>query len=113
MSGRWQIKCPKCDKRFSWTGPMAPPPPCPHCHPESKQPEEPVELTGDVAAVLEQCESLLASIGDLPERASDFAESVGEKVRGIMETIEERRYVTDGQKTALDNIESGVDRWFR
>ena len=67
----------------------------------------------DTEETIAWCESIIDLIDELPERAYEFAESVGEKVRSIMETIEESGRVTEGQITALENIESGVSRWFR
>lgn len=60
---------------------------------------------------IEQCEAILLSVDDLPERAEDFGISIAEKVNDIKAWIEKNEHVTEAQQEALDNMESGVARW--
>jgi len=62
---------------------------------------------------LDQCERILEMVDELPDRAEDFAISVGEKVRDMAKWIEERTVVTDKQKEALDNMQRGCERWLK
>jgi len=62
---------------------------------------------------LDQCERILEMVDELPERAEDFAISVGEKVRDMAKWIEERTVVTEKQKEALDNMQRGCERWLK
>jgi len=62
---------------------------------------------------LELCESILNDLEELPEEAEDFAASVGEKVSGMQEWIEEKDFVTDKMAEALKNMRHAVDRWRR
>lgn len=55
----------------------------------------------------------LALIEELPSRADEFGESVGEKLRDIAETIENTGEVTEGQRTAIENMAGGIRRWIR
>jgi hypothetical protein len=60
---------------------------------------------------IEQCERIMEKIHDVPEAGEDFAASVSEKVDSIWQWIEEHGRVTPKQQEALDNMESGLDRW--
>jgi len=54
--------------------------------------------------ILDRCE-------ELPERAAEFYESVTVKVSGIKETINRYGKVSDKQRSALENMYGGVERW--
>lgn len=56
---------------------------------------------------------LLGTLDDLPERASDFAEGVREKLTGMIEWATDKEHVTPAMQTALENMEAGVSRWER
>ena len=75
-------------------------------------PREELELN-DADDAIEQANNIIEMTGDLPEAGYDFGESVAEKCRSFIEDIERTRRVTPAQQTALDNMESGVCRWFR
>lgn len=62
---------------------------------------------------LDQCQAILDLLDDLPERADDFVQSAGEKVRDIAKWVETNQHVTEKQAAALDNIEAGAERWQR
>ena len=62
---------------------------------------------------VKQCESLLAELADLPERAENFVASAEETVLSIQEWIEEHQHVTPAQTKALYNILSGASKWRR
>jgi len=62
---------------------------------------------------LDLCDTIIGKCEEVPENGEDFAQSVEEKTRDIKATIESSRRVMDGQKTALDNMLSGVERWLR
>ena len=65
----------------------------------------------DWEEALELCEEIEDLLGDLPERAEDFAQSVGEKVDSMREWIEENEHVTEKMVDALENMKEGSERW--
>lgn len=72
---------------------------------------------GDKDEGLELCDRILEKLEDAPDhawdKAYDFFESVETKVKGIRETIEKTGSMTLRQKEAMENMESGVDKWIR
>ena len=44
-------------------------------------------------------------------KAATFFESVRDKTRSIIETVEERGEVTRAQSNALENMREGVEKW--
>lgn len=73
----------------------------------------------DVNEALELGQKILDMIeDDVSEEAienadPDFFSNVEEKTKGIMQTIEERQRVSDGQANALQNMHDGVAKWIR
>jgi hypothetical protein len=65
----------------------------------------------EVTDALEQCERIIEMCGEMPERGEDFATSVEEGCREVMETIQGMNHVTPDQQRALDNWEGGLSRW--
>lgn len=65
----------------------------------------------DAIKAVEQCDRILDACEDVPERGEDFASSVMEKVESIREVIVKHDRVTEGQLSALDNMETAVGRW--
>ncbi len=63
----------------------------------------------------DMCKQLYDKIEDAPsavwDKAFEFFESIQKKVGSIRETIESNNRFTEGQKSALTNMEAGVDRW--
>jgi spore coat protein CotH len=57
------------------------------------------------------CEEIQELIEDLPERASDYATSIGEKVADMRTWIEENENVTQRQVDALRNMKDGCENW--
>jgi len=53
----------------------------------------------------------ISDAGDLPERAEDFADSVAEKLGGIEAWVVENKHITEGQQTAVSNMEAGIGKW--
>lgn len=67
---------------------------------------------------LELCDEILRLIDeDIPgsayDRGYEFFESVEEKVKSIRGSIEGTKRFTDNQKSALENMKSGVEKWIR
>lgn len=60
---------------------------------------------------LRLCDEILSNIDLLPDRAQEFGESVGDKIRSISATIEEMEHVTSNQWNAIQNMGNGVKRW--
>jgi len=60
-----------------------------------------------------QCARILQMVSQLPDRAADFGDSVSEKVYDMQAWIEDNNHVTAAQQDALDNMESGVERWLQ
>ena len=73
------------------------------------------EEDSDWEGAAEQCQTIYDKIedasGDLWDKAFEFFESVQEKVKSMKGTIESTKRVSEAQKTALDNMEGGVDKW--
>lgn len=62
---------------------------------------------------IRRCKEVLDEVDDLPTRAGSFAESVREKVEGMMEWAEEKRRVTERMTESLENMSEGVAKWHR
>lgn len=108
----WAFTCKTCGHRYKWSGAMLPVPPCPKCKPQKKRVQ--LDATTDVVAeAVEQCERIISLCEEVPERGEEFALSVMDSVREVMETIQATRHVTERQKEALDNWEGGVRVWIR
>lgn len=109
MANKWATVCKKCGKRVRWDGAILPIPPCPWCA------EKVLDATvnDDAADAAEQCERIIEKIDsiDWPDRGIEFAESVREQVTDVQESITRNNAVTQAQRQALDNWESGVDAW--
>lgn len=60
---------------------------------------------------LDQCDEIMDLLDELPERAEEFATSAMETVQDIAAWIQENRAITPRQCAALDNIQSGAERW--
>lgn len=67
----------------------------------------------DVSEALELGQSIMDDADDVPEGGEDFAAGVSATTSDIMETIEERGQVTEGQAGALQNMRNGLDKWLR
>lgn len=65
----------------------------------------------DITEVLEMCDDIIMEIGELPEQAEEFADSVENTVFDIRNWIEDNNHVTDRQLSALRNIRAGVRKW--
>jgi len=74
--------------------------------PEPEADEEWEEFVGEAT-------DLLSELDDMPEQASDFADSVGEKVQGMIEWAREHKHVTQAMQAALANMADGAARWRR
>jgi hypothetical protein len=92
--------------RYSWTGPAYPVPPCPRCAKEKQTKRR------DAAAAVELACEIQRLAEDVPDAGADFAQSVSEKAADIAANIEQHDRVTDGQWSALENMMSGLSRWF-
>ncbi len=73
-------------------------------------PELDTDAADEIVAVLEQCDRIIDAAEDVPDRCTDFALSVIEKVASIKEWAEKRGSVTEKQQQALDNMEEGIER---
>jgi len=58
-----------------------------------------------------QAEKLLDRLEELPERASDFATSVEEKVKSMRDWVNDKQHVTQPIRESLDNMAKGAERW--
>ena len=86
--------------------------------PRGRPPDPDEEWNKEELSVQEgrdMCKQLFDKIEDAPsgiwDKAFEFFESVQEKVGSIRETIESNKRFTEGQKSALANMEAGVDKW--
>ncbi len=80
-----------------------------------KKPRDPPERA-DVKAALALVDKIVTTIGeDVKEwkilKNQDYFESTEEKAKAIGETIRASGQVTDGQRTALENMLAGVEKW--
>ena len=107
---KWAVTCPKCRNRYTWTGPLSPVPPCPHC---AKEKATPIDQDADVKEALAIIDEMEELAGEVPEAAEDFATNVLEKAQSIGRTIERSRSVTSNQLDALNNMRDGLTRWIR
>lgn len=62
---------------------------------------------------LETIRGAISDAADLPERAEDFADSVTEKLEDIEAWVEENEHITDGQTSAVSNMEAAIGRWMK
>jgi hypothetical protein len=67
----------------------------------------------EVNDALELARSILDDVEEVPEEGEDFAAGIQETTEGIMETIEEKDFVTPNQLRALVNMRNGLNRWLR
>jgi hypothetical protein len=69
-------------------------------------------------AAVRAAEQIIGAIeDDLPEekylQADDFFDSVLERTKGILETVQRTGRVSDRQFEALQNMYDGVSKWFQ
>lgn len=69
-----------------------------------------VEAQEQIERIVEMCEQVAEYDSS---SAQDFASSVQEKAESIGTWIDEHSDVTEKQREALDNMESGISRWIR
>lgn len=117
-TSNWSTKCPDCGHRYTYRGAPTPKPPCPECCPAAARqanteynPDTQPPITPEIEEFLEECAAVRDRTEDLPSRAWDFGTSVREGIESMMATIEEKRFVTDKQRTALENWSGGIERW--
>jgi hypothetical protein len=60
---------------------------------------------------VEEAETLIGQLDELPSRAADFSESVGQKVGDMLEWARANEHATEKMKSALQNMQSGANRW--
>lgn len=65
----------------------------------------------DWQSALDEIDGALESVGELPERAEDFADSVRDRLLSIQVWIEGNEHVTDDQWSAIENMAAGIARW--
>jgi hypothetical protein len=58
-----------------------------------------------------RCDRILEDLRDLPDAADDFVNSVETLISSIQHQIETREFITDKQKTTIENTEHGVSKW--
>lgn len=68
-------------------------------------------MKSPAAAAVKQCDRIIDKCDEIPFEGADFAESIRGKVESIRKWIEQHGRVTPKQQDALDNMESGADRW--
>lgn len=68
------------------------------------------EAQEQIERIIEMCEQVAEYDSS---SAQDFALSVQEKAESIGEWIDEHGDITEKQRDALDNMESGISRWIR
>lgn len=82
-------------------------------NPDGKPPA--VVLAQDVREALEVVEEIDETVDQVSDRAksnnAEFFESVLEKSKAIGETIRRTNSVSPAQRSALDNMLKGVDKW--
>lgn len=72
-----------------------------------------IEQVQEVADAVEELQSIISLCEDVPDRGADFAESVADGCRDMIETVERMGFVTEKQLTAIENWRAGVERWVR
>lgn len=67
-------------------------------------------MTPDEA--VEICTEILEEmIPDLPDRAEDFGDSVGDKISSVRDWIIERNFITEGQIEMIENTRDACLKW--
>jgi hypothetical protein len=79
-------------------------------NPRSEAPKAAV-VSDEAKEAITLADSMLEDIETLPPEASEFAESVGDKVRSMKEWMEKSGRTTDKMVTALQNMRGGLDKW--
>lgn len=72
--------------------------------PETKNNDDAKEAIESLEEIIEMCE-------DIPENGEEFAESVADNCRSMIEAIQNFNRVTKFQWNAIENWRSGVERW--
>ena len=67
--------------------------------------QEALDKIYDLRALIDENAASLSSDGE------DYLTSVDETLKGIGETISRTGRCSDGQETAIENIEAGVRKW--
>jgi hypothetical protein len=70
-------------------------------------------MSGEAREAITMADSILEDLEELPSEASEFAESVGAKVRSMKEWMESSGRATEKMTTALQNMRGGVDKWLK
>jgi len=71
-------------------------------------------MDNDANEYMSKCVDILDRLSHLADEvpaAEDYAASTSATIRGISETIETRGFVTDRMAEAIDNTETGLERW--
>lgn len=66
----------------------------------------------DYEQLLDDIDTLVGDVEELPEEGTDFAISVDEKARAIRATVTEHEHCSQKQKDAIANMQDGVNKWF-
>lgn len=64
-------------------------------------------------SALDELEHLISLCKDVPHLGIEYAESVSQQAKDMIEFITKSGFVTDKQNQAIDNWTSGVCRWIR
>ena len=64
-------------------------------------------------AFVKSAHECLSDIDELPERVEDYADSVRERVDGMLAWAKDHEHVTEKMDCALENIHEGVLKWSR
>lgn len=69
------------------------------------------ETLSETRQAVSRLNSLIRDCGDYPDGAADFAETLSEKVLGVLRLIDESRQVTEEQLNAIESWEEEVGKW--
>ena len=68
-------------------------------------------MIAEVQEWIDKCNEGVERSEEIPEEGEVFAHSVAARLEAIADWIEDHELVTEAQKTAIQNMLDGIERW--